>query len=373
MDILLTGCDQRLQRCYEYLDSIGRREVAEDIEIVLDDLYKIRKQHDLVLQRQNAAIMSLRKDLANQTNATEKERIAKDEARKLALDSRKTSDRLKDTLGIRNDTIEQSKVTLASKNASIAKLNASLDHEKANAQSAYHLGFDTGHHAAQTNKQPPPQPAQRSETPEERVPMINVTLRERWLNDLMLEPTTGPGMSSSLKKALILGDKRTVKSMIATNTWLGAPALHLAALFGDVEMAKALVAQGVHVNSICNARSEKPGKLVHGVTPLHLAVAAHQKPMIRYLCSIGGSLSAPALGRGTRSSAPPLWLISKRSLNMAGDEAKDIVGVVRLLKQLGWDSDAQLNDDGDDMRSLARKKLGGRVELQSALLAELYR
>lgn len=48
---LINKCDSRLERCHEHLENIGRREVAQDIGIVLDDLYRLRHHYDLLLQQ----------------------------------------------------------------------------------------------------------------------------------------------------------------------------------------------------------------------------------------------------------------------------------------------------------------------------------
>lgn len=75
----------------------------------------------------------------------------------------------------------------------------------------------------------------------------------------MLTPTNASTMSSSRKKALIFGDKQTIASVLAREPLVGASALHRAALFGDVQVAKLLVARGLPVNGLCNAQSEQPG------------------------------------------------------------------------------------------------------------------
>lgn len=362
---LINQCDSRLERCHEYLENIGRREVAQDIGIVLNDLYRLRQHYDLLVQQHEATVRSLRKEVASQRVIIENERIAKDDARKLAQQSYRRVNELATAIALKDTSIGQLNDTVASKNSSIAKLNKDLDREKANTKAAYINGFNAGQQAA---KKPP-----MVKKPEPDRPVIDVMLRQSWLNNLMLTPTTASTMSSSLKKALILGDKQTVASVLAREPLIGAPALHMAALFGDVEVAKLLVARGVPVNGICDAQSEKFGQLVHGVTPMHLAIGAQHGDMVRYLHSVGGTFFASDAGRGKRSSAPPLWLISKRWLNMVGDDPKRIVSILRTMKKLGWNTNASLNEGGDTMRSLARKNLSGRIELQSAVLAELDR
>lgn len=106
---------------------------------------------------------------------------------------------------------------------------------------------------------------------------------------------------------------------------------------------------------------------------MHLAIGAQHGDMVRYLHSVGGSFLASDAGKGNRSSAPPLWLISKKWLNLVGDDLNSVVSVLRTTKKLGWNTDAGLNECGDTMRGLIRKHLSGRIEVQSAVLAELDR
>ncbi|KAF2208702.1 hypothetical protein CERZMDRAFT_101144 [Cercospora zeae-maydis SCOH1-5] len=347
--------------------NVGRREAAEHIELVTEGLHKIRLEHTATREQFNAGIRYLKNQLAGQKRTTDEERQAKYEARKEASSVKEEIKRLRQVCDNGYDKAQELRNTVASKNKSIAELNTQLDKERENAASAYQSGYNAGKEAARQAQQP----ADPSPNAPPTTEPVRDGLRQAWLHSLMLISTTGSAMYLSLSKALAVNDRPTISRLLAADARFGAPALHLAALFGDIELAKLLLGRGAAVNEVCDARSEKPGRRVHGVTAMHLAIAAHRHDMIRHLHHAGAKFTAPHLKHGKRATAPPRWLVSGRFLDMFGDDTAEVASVLRLLKRLGWNKYDGLNDRYENMRSIAERELQGRVELQKAILAEL--
>ncbi|KAM3417475.1 hypothetical protein BST61_g5719 [Cercospora zeina] len=257
---------------------------------------------------------------------------------------------------------------ISTTNMSITQLHKDLDKEKHNASSAYEAGHKAGLEAARQARPP----ANPFFAPPHPMAPGRAEIRQARLRSLMLTSKTGSTLPEPLLQALVHNDKPSVSRLLAASPQVGAPALHIAALFGDVDFAKSLLARGASVNEVCDARSEHSGRALNGVTPMHLAIAAQRPDMIRFLRYAGGSFSAPRLRSGQRTTAPPLWLVCCRFLNMFGDDTAKVIGVLRLLKQLGWNKHNELNCKNEDMRMVVWRELGGRVELRNAILAELY-
>lgn len=201
---------------------------------------------------------------------------------------------------------------------------------------------------------------------------VDLATRDRWLSQLDIQPSPYH-MATSLKEALRSGKVDLVRSVLRAERNVPTPALHMVALFGDVQIAKLLLDKGMDVNGTCTVKSAKAGEhTVHGVTPMHCAIGAQHNDMIKLLASRGGSfLMAPA-SSGHRTSAPPLWLISKRWLDMTcKDDAASVVAVLKTMEESGWNVQAKLNKDGDSMATRAGKELNDRQALKRAVLGFL--
>ncbi|KAF7191761.1 hypothetical protein HII31_06806 [Pseudocercospora fuligena] len=218
-------------------------------------------------------------------------------------------------------------------------------------------------------KQQSSKPTQFPPTPP-RTPVVDMKSRDALLTELNLTTNPGQELSWRMKQAIITGNQRDVASRIDNGDHVVPPALHLAALFNELEIAKMLVERGnANVNGQCTCNSSKPGKSVYGVTPMHLAIGARNVKMIQYLAKNGGNFGRQAAGAGQRFSAPPLWLLNERWLSKPGNaEPQKVVTVLATMKDCGWDTYARLNEDGQTMKDLAKKNLASRTALQGAVL-----
>lgn len=108
-----------------------------------------------------------------------------------------------------------------------------------------------------------------------------------------------------------------------------SPALHLAVLFGDVELVKPLVKNGFAPNFAFKL-SDEPG-LRECQTPLDIAIASRNHKIIRDLLANGASLD-PAKGE-----SPCRQLIAHASLQLwPPSEVSEITSTLKLLLSFGW-------------------------------------
>ncbi|CAK1366097.1 unnamed protein product [Cercospora beticola] len=330
----------------------------ESIAQLKDEVKKEKQNAKSAAAVQDVKVESVKNNLADQKRATEKEGTTKNGAIEGASTHKKRGEPLDKTSMKQNEKITGLDETTTSKNESITRSKKALEQEKESATAKQQDATE-----AQQPGTPPPRPPQTSDS-------VNVELRQARLNSLNLTSTKGSTISQSLRKALVHSDKQRASCLLAADAQVGAPALHMAALFGDVELAKFLIARGAAVNEPCDAHSEKQGRFVHGVTPMHLAIATQNEKMIRYLHHTGGKFTRLHL-RHQRTTAPPLWLVSGRWLNMFGEDTAKVVGVLKLLKDLGWNKEDKLNRKHENMRAIVQRELKGRPVLQKAVLAEL--
>jgi ankyrin repeat protein len=117
-------------------------------------------------------------------------------------------------------------------------------------------------------------------------------------------------------------------------------ALHFAALFNEVSMARLLVDAGFNVNEI-------PFGYSTPLTPLHFAIGARRVEMAEFLVSNGakpvekdtwGSMAAQLLSRA--------WLIKTLSESERDGTADRIIGVMNILLKAGWDVNAPIDAKG---------------------------
>lgn len=219
----------------------------------------------------------------------------------------------------------------------------------------------------------PPKVIAKPQQPTGRV--IDKATRISWLRDLNLHmnyTSTDPTSASRLQNAIINSDLNSVREALSTNPVLhSSPCLHLAALFGDLDIVRALLDYGVRPNVNCSGRSFRQGDL-HGITPMHLAIGAQHDSVIRLLRRRGASFSA----FNSKIAAPPKWLVSERWLKMLDRAAtgQSTVGILRTLKELGWDQQRVVDPKGRDMRAALRElDHCGFLEVQVAVRVELSR
>ncbi|KAK5113030.1 hypothetical protein LTR85_011052 [Meristemomyces frigidus] len=189
---------------------------------------------------------------------------------------------------------------------------------------------------------------------EPRPKVISEWTRRKWLSELGLQ-----GKNSVFEEAIVRGDAEQVAALLGQRKRTNF-ALHLAALFGEVEIATLLIRHGSKVGETC--------KTVNGsshckfVRPLNLAIGARQHAMIRFLDQQNAKfgLSKPegvttrAMSEAHPHSAAPRWLLSPRWLKLTKcDNPQEVNTVVDTLLSLRWNIDAPLNGDGDTMLDIA--------------------
>lgn len=207
-------------------------------------------------------------------------------------------------------------------------------------------------------------------------PTLDPLKRGEWLNSLKLTNPTNERLDPSLDQAIRSGDVQKVSQILITSRPRPvAPALHMAALFNEADIAKLLIQHGASVFEICEAESETH-KPIHGVLPMHCAIGAQNDEMIRLLKDKGADFKATTtpVNKRHRVSAPPLWLISDRWLRTTGkDDAASVLRILATMKELGWSKRDKLNEDGDRMAELVEKLKTSRPQLRRAVLEFLER
>lgn len=211
-----------------------------------------------------------------------------------------------------------------------------------------------------------------------------------WLSNIALTSTSPRNphlLPLSLKQAIFRDVASSVEKLLVSEPgWARSPALHYAALVGSVEIAEILRKRGLDVNEQCIMSSEDNlGGTVYAITPMHLAIGARNEAMIRYLRKEGGRFEKPKgsekrnISAGKKKTqhterkktiAPIYCLIQERWLRREGS-VEDVVNILKLVKDLGWDSKSPLNREGETMGLLARRLLEKREELRDAIRKEL--
>ncbi|KAF2170895.1 hypothetical protein M409DRAFT_18867 [Zasmidium cellare ATCC 36951] len=202
------------------------------------------------------------------------------------------------------------------------------------------------------------------------VPQAKLT---EWLNALDLRSHDNEFLDRSLEQAIRSSDVQKVSQILSSSPPIRpvAPALHIAALANDLQTATLLLAHDPSLAKIsCTAKSAA-GKNLHGVLPMHLAVGAQHAQMIRLLHSHGADLLAVS-DKKHKNSAPPLWLVSERWLSWTGkDKVEEVVGILELLRGLGWRKGDRINREGWRMGDLVVRNLESRKALKRGLLGYL--
>lgn len=191
-----------------------------------------------------------------------------------------------------------------------------------------------------------PQLVEKVSPPTELHP--NASTRESWLQELNID------VRADYRAAIARSDKGEVQKLLRANK-TASGALHVAALFNEVEIAKILLEAGSNINATCRMvrlteNPARPDGWVYTLTPLHVAIGAHQREMVRFLKQQGASLGIPQ-----RSSqdphkapmAPARFLLSKGWLRMSRcEDVKEVAATLDVLTaQPGpWDINARLNE-----------------------------
>ena len=170
--------------------------------------------------------------------------------------------------------------------------------------------------------------------------------------------------NSGLQAAIIFSDLDAVIGYSAARlagNYCKHP-LKIAALFGEAEIAEALLdkttARSEVVNAACDitygymdatGRCRVVSSRHSAVTALHLACAAQQEDVIRLLVREDAALGY----QGEHIAAPLAWLLDGVGLTFV--QPTDPLRLIRILKmlvKLGWDPDMELNQAGETMLDL---------------------
>ena len=166
---------------------------------------------------------------------------------------------------------------------------------------------------------------------------LQKVVRRRWLNALELSTR-----EAALGDAITSGDLEATKVLLAS-TASTEKALHVAALFGETEIAKLLIEKGSKSDDTCKTAKLSKGDTRshshnHCVTPLHLAIAAQQHDMIRLLDNDSACWDEQETwvsGSRVVISAPPRWLFFEEWLRLIGcTDPMEVVRTVDTLRAL---------------------------------------
>lgn len=117
-------------------------------------------------------------------------------------------------------------------------------------------------------------------------------------------------------------------------------ALHFAALFGEIEMARRLIESGFNINEI-------PYGYSTNLTPLKFAIGARQVEMVDFLIANGAKPSEPdswstMAGQLMNRS----WLMKTMSEANEGNIADHMIAILEILLKCGWDVNTPFEKTG---------------------------
>ncbi|CAK3827781.1 viral A-type inclusion [Lecanosticta acicola] len=364
LEALIAHCNALLGRLYRHLVQHKLHEEADEIEDISHDFHHITTQYNDDVRRRDQALTHLQQDLSV-------ERLSRQD---LESENRRHVFEMEDRdleiarLQKRIDARDEALRDLAQENEF-----ALQDQTRENARAIWDL--------VEGNKISLAAAARAAYLEGQQQGAEKVYERERWLRELQIssEAQAPPLLPPELRRALVLGKKEDIFQSPHSSHPL---VLHHAALFGELEIARHVLSQQhIDPNTTCSILGASDHRL-GGVTPMHLALGAQQKQMLQLLFDSGGSVHLPPPqqsrhgGSRKTSAAPPMWLVSRRWLDLVGE--KDVGGVLEGLKNLGWDPHAVLSHhrqkgELQTMRSLARRDLCDRPELQREVLRFLDR
>lgn len=117
-------------------------------------------------------------------------------------------------------------------------------------------------------------------------------------------------------------------------------ALHFAALFGEIEMARRLLSSGFNINEV-------PYGYTTSLTPLKFAIGARQVDMVEFLIANGAKPSEPdswstLAGQLMNRS----WLMKTMSDTEKESVPTRMIAILRILLKHGWDVNAPFEPSG---------------------------
>jgi len=197
-----------------------------------------------------------------------------------------------------------------------------------------------------------PQLVEKVSPPTELQP--DAPIRESWLQELNID------VRADYRAAIARSDKGEVQKLLRANK-SASGALHVAALFNEVEIAKILLEAGSNINATCRMvrlteNPNRPDGWAYTLTPLHVAIGAHQREMIRFLKGKGASLGVPQRSSQDPKKAPMAparFLLSKGWLRMSRcEDVKEVAATLDVLtSEPGvWDINARLNEWTERMK-----------------------
>jgi tetratricopeptide (TPR) repeat protein len=140
-------------------------------------------------------------------------------------------------------------------------------------------------------------------------------------------------------------------------------ALHFAALFGELEMARRLLDANFDVNVV-------PFGYTTSLTPLHFAIGARQVAMVDFLITNGArpsetdtwcSLASQLLSRS--------WLMKTMSEADRDSTPARILGIMEILQRNGWNINAPIDSTGKTILHQAVNFYTGRYKWDSEVRA----
>jgi tetratricopeptide (TPR) repeat protein len=219
------------------------------------------------------------------------------------------------------------------------------------------------------------------ENPPDPIRPVDKDTRRRWLKEFQLDK-----VDKAFRDAIIDSNERRVKDLVTVGK-MSKKSLHLAALFGEVEIARILIESGRGVDEVCrtaklgqDAKLRRRQRRADGyniwVTPMHLAIGAQQQGMIRLLAQYRARLGIPSTNKREdperRATAPPRWLLGKEVLRLIEcREAQDVIQTVVSLTNVQWNINDGLDHEGRTMLDFAHELEDDRFGFKSAVISRL--
>ena len=169
-------------------------------------------------------------------------------------------------------------------------------------------------------------------------------------------------VSDEVQRAIVNSDpKKAIELAAAKGKRFGSSisgsrlnAIHVAALFGELEVVQVLIGSS-NINEMCKI----PYSLGRTATALHFAVAGRHEAVIRLLVAHGANLQSTRWKAKTGDSfeySPPALLCLKSWLDLTNpSDSREIISTLQCLLSLGWKINGPVDSVSRTMLHLAAR------------------
>lgn len=198
----------------------------------------------------------------------------------------------------------------------------------------------------------PPEPLDAAAASVGKSPEVNETFKAKTLSRKEILERIGCQPKDRIEEAVCHSDHSALASLLSRKAdfwWSrlrkrGRPervtALHFAALFGEIDMARRLLGSNFNIN-------EAPYGYTTTLTPLKFAIGARQVEMVEFLIANGARPSEPD-SRSTLAGQlmNRSWL--KKTMSKAGKEdvPSRIIAILGIVLKYGWDVNTPFETSG---------------------------